>query len=98
MIAPLSFFTEHFNITVSDIENLLSVALSKGGDYADLYFEYSVSSNINLEEQIIKSANRSVTQGVGVRFPQDEKTRLLKMRIEEVLGTSISSSKPTQTI
>ena len=26
------------------------------------------------------------TQGVGVRFPVDEKTRLLKMRIEEVLG------------
>ena len=38
------------------------------------------------------------TQGVGVRFPVDEKTRLLKLRIEEVLGTSISSSKPTQTI
>jgi type IV pilus assembly protein PilZ len=38
------------------------------------------------------------TQGVGVRFPVDEKTRLLKVRIEEVLGTSMSSSKPTQTI
>ncbi|GAA0758512.1 PilZ domain-containing protein [Ideonella azotifigens] len=38
------------------------------------------------------------TQGVGVRFPSDEKTRMLKVRIEEILGTSISSSKPTQTI
>lgn len=38
------------------------------------------------------------TQGVGVRFPADEKTRGLKIRIEEILGTSISSSKPTQTI
>jgi len=38
------------------------------------------------------------TQGVGVRFPSDEKSRLLKLRIEEMLGTSISSSKPTQTI
>ena len=74
MIAPLSFFTEHFNLTVSDIENLLSTALSKGGDYADLYFEYSVSSNLNLEEQIIKSANRSVTQGVGVRVVAGERT------------------------
>jgi type IV pilus assembly protein PilZ len=33
-----------------------------------------------------------------VRFPADEKTRLLRLRIEEVLGTAISSSKPTQTI
>lgn len=38
------------------------------------------------------------TQGVGVRFPGDEKTRLLKLKIEELLGTSVSSSKPTQTV
>jgi type IV pilus assembly protein PilZ len=48
----------------------------------------------------ITPANASAgrTQGVGVRFPSDEKTRLLKLKIEEILGTSISSSKPTQTI
>lgn len=38
------------------------------------------------------------TQGVGVRFPNDEKTRQVKHKIEEILGTSISSSKPTQTV
>jgi type IV pilus assembly protein PilZ len=38
------------------------------------------------------------TQGVGVRFPGDEKTRILKLKIEEILGTSISSNKSTQTI
>jgi type IV pilus assembly protein PilZ len=44
------------------------------------------------------NASGGRTQGVGVRFPGDEKTRLLKVKIEELLGTSISSSKPTQTI
>ena len=44
------------------------------------------------------NAPGGLTQGVGVRFPQDEKTRALKLKIEEILGTSISSSKPTQTI
>lgn len=44
------------------------------------------------------NASGGRTQGVGVRFPDDEKTRVLKVRIEEILGTSISSSKPTQTI
>ena len=44
------------------------------------------------------NASGGRTQGVGVRFPTDEKTRLLKLKIEEILGTSISSSKPTQTI
>ena len=74
MISPLAFFTEQFNITVADIEKLLTVALSKGGDFADLYFEYSVNSSLNLEEQIVKSANRSVTQGVGVRVVSGERT------------------------
>lgn len=40
----------------------------------------------------------SRTQGVGIQFPKDEKSKLLKLKIEEILGTSISSSKPTQTI
>ena len=44
------------------------------------------------------NASGGRTQGVGVRFPADEKTRVLRLRIEELLGTSISSSKPTQTI
>ena len=44
------------------------------------------------------NASGGRTQGVGVRFPTDEKTRLLKQRIEELLGTSIQSAKPTQTI
>jgi type IV pilus assembly protein PilZ len=48
----------------------------------------------------ITPANASAgrTQGVGVRFPGDEKTRLIKLKIEEMLGTSISSAKATQTI
>jgi len=44
------------------------------------------------------NASGGRSQGVGVRFPADEKTRLIKLKIEEILGTSISSSKPTQTI
>ncbi|MGH6627737.1 MAG: PilZ domain-containing protein [Burkholderiaceae bacterium] len=38
------------------------------------------------------------TQGVGIRFPQDEKSRLLKLKIEEVLGGHLASDRPTQTI
>ena len=44
------------------------------------------------------NASGGRTQGVGVRFPADDKTRQLKIKIEEVLGTQISSSKPTQTV
>ncbi len=44
------------------------------------------------------NASGGRTQGVGVRFPSDEKTRLLRLRIEQILGANISSSKPTQTL
>lgn len=38
------------------------------------------------------------TQGVGVRFPSDEKSRLLKLKIEQILGAHLASERPTQTI
>ena len=38
------------------------------------------------------------TQGVGIRFPADEKSRQLKLKIEEILGSALASDKPTQTI
>ena len=44
------------------------------------------------------NASGGRTQGVGVRFPNDDKSRQLKVKIEEMLGTSIQSAKPTQTI
>jgi len=44
------------------------------------------------------NASGGRTQGVGVKFPSDEKTRLLRLKIEEILGTAISSAKPTQTL
>ena len=38
------------------------------------------------------------TQGVGIQFPRDEKSRLLKLKIEEILGAALASDRPTQTI
>ena len=40
----------------------------------------------------------SRTQGVGIQFPKDEKSRLLKIKIEEILGSALGSDRPTQTI
>ena len=38
------------------------------------------------------------TQGVGIQFPKDEKSKLLKTKIEEILGALVGSERPTQTI
>lgn len=38
------------------------------------------------------------TQGVGIQFPRDEKSKLLKIKIEQILGSHLGSDRPTQTI
>src|SRR5256885_578889 len=69
-----SIFFDKYNVTTGDLEAYLSEALSRGGDYADLYFEYRINHSIVLEEQIIKSATKGVNLGVGVRVVSGEKT------------------------
>ena len=44
------------------------------------------------------NASGGRTQGVGVKFPADDKSRALKQKIEDSLGTMVSSNKPTQTV
>src|SRR5208282_866382 len=69
-----SFFAERFGITERDLESYLSDALSAGGDYADLYFEYLATSSIGIDEEMVKSATEGVTLGVGVRVIAGDRT------------------------
>ena len=43
-------------------------------------------------------ASSKRTQGVGVRFPNDDKSAQLKTKIEQILGAALGSDRPTQTI
>src|SRR5690242_21725693 len=69
-----SIFATRFQITQLDLERYLADALSQGGDYADLYFEYLLTSSISLDESMVKSATQGVTLGVGVRVIAGERT------------------------
>jgi len=69
-----SFFPQRFGITTRDLENYLAEALSQGGAYADLYFEYLATSSIAIDESIVKSASQGVSLGVGVRVIAGERT------------------------
>lgn len=57
---------------------------------------YPVAGKVGWVTPLNSPGNRS--QGVGVRFPGDDKSRVLRARIEELLGTAILSTKPTQTL
>lgn len=41
---------------------------------------------------------RHQPQGLGVQFPADEAGRRLRQRIEELLGTTLGSARPTHTL
>jgi TldD protein len=55
-------------------ERLLSIALSRGGEYADLFFEYRAAGGFSFEEGILKAASRGVSAGVGVRVQRGDAT------------------------
>ena len=70
----MSFIQTRYNLTEADLGKYLGEALSKGGDYADLYFEYLSTTSASLDESIIKSASQGVSVGCGVRVISGEKT------------------------
>lgn len=64
--APFARGQSH-EIDAEVARRLLSIALAHGGDYADLFFEYSASGGLTFEEGITRSASRGVSVGLGVR-------------------------------
>src|SRR5437764_3951625 len=74
MVFSESIFATRFGITRRDLEGYLVEALSHGGDYADLYFEYLLTSSISIDESMVKSAAQGVSMGVGIRVIAGERT------------------------
>ncbi|HET7871644.1 MAG TPA: metalloprotease TldD [Terriglobales bacterium] len=69
-----TLFFQKFGITPSDLERYLGEALSAGGEYADLYFEYSTTTSISVDESMVKSASQGISAGCGVRVLAGERT------------------------
>src|ERR1051325_413904 len=74
IIKAENFFDRRFGVTGRDLEKLLSQALERKADYADLYFEYRVNEGVSLEEGLVKHGSRSTSNGVGVRVLSETKT------------------------
>ena len=53
---------------------LLAVALAKGGEYADIFFEYRAGGGFTFDEGILKAASRGVSMGVGIRVLRGDAT------------------------
>lgn len=67
-------YQDHFHLKVSDLRKALKLALSRGGDFADIFLEYSISRSILMEEDIIKESSENIAIGLGVRVIKKDRT------------------------
>ena len=58
-----SIFAHHFGIPSEDMKKILNIALSKGGHFSELYFEYTTSNSVMMEEGIVKTRIRGYLPG-----------------------------------
>ncbi|HPQ67627.1 MAG TPA: TldD/PmbA family protein [bacterium] len=49
------------------IAKLLQAAMAKGGEFAEVYVQDSIGTNVSLDEKKIRSATVGVSRGVGIR-------------------------------
>lgn len=68
-----NYFLKEFGIDEALCRKLLAKALSRGGDFADLYFEYTVSNYLGLEDGKVNQSYGDISLGVGIRTVKDDR-------------------------
>ena len=63
-----------YELDESRLQKVLATIFEHRADYADLYFQYTRSESLSLEEGIVKSGSFDIEQGVGVRAVAGDKT------------------------
>jgi len=67
-------YEDHFNISNDNLQKILNISLSRGGDFSEIFLEYKIYNFINMEEDIIKETAESISLGLGIRVISGEKT------------------------
>lgn len=68
------YYHDIFGVCEQQLQKLIGTALAKGGDYADLYFEYTTFFNLNLKDGVVSSGGFHTDCGVGIRVLKGERT------------------------
>jgi TldD protein len=71
--AGIGYF-DRFGVTESVIRDALAAALSRGGEFADVFFQHRVSHDLALEDGAVNRAYTGVELGVGVRVVKGDQT------------------------
>jgi len=71
--APLPY-VDHFGLSPADLRAVLGLALSSGGEFAEIFMEHRTYDFINMEEDIIKETAEAVSLGLGIRVIRGDRT------------------------
>ena len=69
----LQFFRERFGLDDRGLASGLAAALERRVDHADVFVEVTTQDSVALEEGLVKSGDRHLEQGVGVRAQVGER-------------------------
>ena len=78
------------------LSTVLDAVMSRGVDYADLYFQLSREESWSLEDGIVKDGSHSIEQGVGVRAISGEeikKSAVARLQATGILQTTATRSR-----
>ncbi len=67
-------YIDHFGLSEEDLRTTLVFALSKGGDFAEVFLEYRAYDYILMEDDIVKETAESIGVGCGIRVLAGEQT------------------------
>lgn len=67
-------YLDHFEVSAGTLQKVIAEAMSKGGDYADLFFEHKKTNSLALEDNKVNRAVSNVAFGVGIRVLKGDQT------------------------
>ncbi len=67
-------YLDHFEVSTGMLTKVITAAMSKGGDYADLFFEHKTTNSLGLEDGKVNRAYSNIDFGVGIRVLKGDQT------------------------
>lgn len=74
MIKDKGYYLDIFKVDGAMLDRLIATALSSGGSYADLYFEYTTYNELSMTDSSVNRGGFHEDYGVGIRVLDGEKT------------------------
>ena len=68
------YFDRAFGVGEEAVRAVLAAALSRGGDFADLYLQHATSLSVGFEDDTVSEARTTVDLGAGVRVVVGDQT------------------------